>query len=81
MSTKHGILSLGFIGCLGFVAGLFCYYTAITLHHAASAADEPAHETIVRMQVIISKILLFGGLAVMAISLVGCLLNLKKDTR
>src|SRR5450432_1003757 len=59
MSTKYGILSLGFIGCLAVVAG--AYY----LH---SLHGVQGHESIVRMQIILTRILLFGGLATMVIS-------------
>jgi hypothetical protein len=81
MSTKYGILSVGFIGCLGFVAGLFYYHTAITLYHATLAAGEQTHQPIVRMQIFLSKILLFGGFAVMIISTICYLLYRKWEKR
>jgi hypothetical protein len=59
MSTKYGILSLGFIGCLAVVAG---GYYSHSLHGVQG------HESIVRMQIILTRILLFGGLATMGIS-------------
>jgi hypothetical protein len=68
MSTKYGILSVGVIGCLGFVAGLIYYLTASRLHTALGAGAQ-THETVFRIMFLGAKVLLFGGLAVMIVSL------------
>jgi hypothetical protein len=77
MSAKYGILSVGFVGCFGFVAGLSYYFMASRLYHTALDAGDQTHEPAFKIMFLAARILLIGGLAVMIVSLICYLLYRK----
>lgn len=68
MSTIYGIISLGFIGFLGFCVGLFGYWQSVDARHAMERAGDTSRLAALHILTITSGIALWGGLAVMTLS-------------
>jgi hypothetical protein len=73
MTTKYGILSLGFCGFLGFIVGLFYYPQAVAARNAALASGDGAKVRLADLLILLSRWMLWGGL-VLALVSVGCYL-------
>jgi len=68
MSTIYGIISLGFIGLLGFCVGLFGYWQSVGARHAMEQAGDTSKVAALHILTITSGIALWGGLAMMTLS-------------
>jgi len=79
MSTKFGLQSSGFAGFLGFIFGLFFYLKAVGLRHAALDSGDDRQIRMAHLLTYVSKLMLWGGLALAIISVALYLLYLKSE--
>jgi len=70
MSTKYCIQSLGFIGLLGFGIGLYGYWQTIAVRRVLEDGGDTSKQPALHVLAIVSQIGLWGGLALMLMSLI-----------
>jgi hypothetical protein len=70
MSTKYGIQISIFIGFLGFGVGLYGYWQALGIRRAIERSGDTSKLAALHILTITTEIALWGGLALMLISLI-----------
>jgi len=69
MSIKYAIQSLGFIGLLGFGVGLYGYWQSLSIRRAMEQSGDTSKLPALHILTITTEIALWGGMALMLVSL------------